>query len=212
MTFIRKISTSLSADAELLSHYKQTGETDTLAELFDRYIELVYAVCRKYLKDSEPAKDAVMDIFGQLPAKLQKHDVTNFRSWLFTVTKNHCLMQLRSVSGRRMVSPDEGLMQLQEEPHQYVVEEKEWQLEKMSECMNTLSPDQKRIIDLFYLQQKCYKDIAAMTGYAWDRVRSLVQNGRRNLKICMEQKKVAEENGIMKKIYHTKKIITKKDE
>lgn len=212
MTFIRKISTSLSADTELVSHYKQTGNADTLAELYDRYIELVYAVCRKYLKDSEPAKDAVMDIFGQLPGKLKKHDVTNFRSWLFTVAKNHCLMQLRSVSGRRTVILNEDIMQLQEEVHRDVVDEKEWQLEQMSECMKTLSPEQSRIIDLFYLQQKCYKDISEITGYEWDRVRSFVQNGRRNLKICMEQKKAAEENGVLKKIYQAKKIITKKDE
>jgi RNA polymerase sigma-70 factor (ECF subfamily) len=44
---------------------------------------------------------------------------------------------------------------------------------------------------LFYLEQKCYKDIADLTGYDLNKVKSAIQNGKRNLKICMERK----ENG-----------------
>lgn len=185
MAFIHNIS-SPAADTDLLLQFRQTGNIKLLGTLYDRYMELVYAVCLKYLKETEAAKDAVMEIFGQLGDKLNRHEVANFRSWLYTVAKNHCLMQLRSASKIKAVNFDESIMQLQVEMHLPDGNEKEWQLDQLTKCIETLSADQKQIIDLFYLQEKCYKEIAELSGFEWNRVRSLVQNGRRNLKICMD--------------------------
>ena len=158
-----------------------------LAELYQRYMDLAYAVAIKYLKDSEASKDAVMEVFEELIDKLKKHDVTNFRSWLYTLVKNHCLMKLRSGSRNKSVILDENGMQLREDLHQEDADEKEWQLQQMSDCMGRLASEQKMTIELFYLQQKCYKEITEITGLDWNRVRSLIQNGRRNLKICMDK-------------------------
>ena len=44
-----------------------------------------------------------------------------------------------------------------------------------------------KTIRLFYLENKCHNEITEMTGMDWNRVRSLIQNGRRNLKNCMEK-------------------------
>ena len=160
-----------------------------LAELYQRYMDLAYAVSLKYLKDTEAAKDAVMEVFEELIEKLKRHDVTNFRSWLYTLVKNHCLMKLRSASRNKSVNLDENNMQLREDLHQDD-DEKEWQLQHMSECIAKLVAEQKFTIELFYLQQKCYKEITEITGLEWNKVRSLIQNGRRNLKICMEKDEI----------------------
>jgi RNA polymerase sigma-70 factor (ECF subfamily) len=186
LAFIHNISPSTANDNDLVLQYRQTGDIKILGALYERYMELVYGVCLKYLKEPEAAKDAVMEIFGQLGDKLMRHEVANFRSWLYSVAKNHCLMQLRSASKTKAVNFDEGIMQLHTEMHPPEGNEKEWQLELLTKCLETLSADQKQIISLFYLQEKCYKEIAEMSGFEWNRVRSLVQNGRRNLKICMD--------------------------
>lgn len=187
MRFIRNISVDPSPDADLINRFRDDNNAHALATLFSRHMELVYAVCIKYLQDSERSKDAVMDIYEELTVKLHKHEVINFRSWLHTLARNHCLIKLRSSTARDTVNIDEDRMQFASDPHQEMVEEKEQQFVILSECLQKLPEEQKRAIDLFYLQQQCYKDISLVTGFEWNKVRSLVQNGRRNLKLCMEK-------------------------
>jgi RNA polymerase sigma-70 factor (ECF subfamily) len=190
MNFLKKISTSSASDLELLALYKQTADAAVLAELYQRYMDLLYAVCLKYLKEPETAKDAVMAIFEELIPKAGKHEVNNFKGWVYAVTRNHCLMQLRSGNPLPAKEIDEERMHLTEELHLNGVKEKEWQLNLMSTCLEGLSPDQKKTVELFYLQEKSYKTIAELSGFDHNKVRSLIQNGRRNLKICMEAKKM----------------------
>lgn len=176
--------------------YQQTGNLEVLGSLYQRYMDLVYGVCLKYLEDSENAKDAVMQVFEELVVKLQKHEVDNFKSWLYTLAKNYCLMQLRSRKNKKVISMDEQLVQNGEEMHLNGELQKEQQFTQLEACLQTLQEEQRKVVELFYLQQKCYNEITALTGMDWNKVRSLIQNGRRNLKICMEKKeKIA--SGIM---------------
>jgi RNA polymerase sigma-70 factor (ECF subfamily) len=188
LAFIRKISGESVEDKELISRFKTSGDVNIVATLYDRYIEMVYAVCIKYLQDNEGAKDAVMEVYAQLSQKLQKHEVLNFKSWLYTLAKNHCLMQLRSASNKKVVPIGENIMHFDHEMHQDGANEKEFRLTQLNDCVEALSAEQKSVIDLFYLQQRSYKEIADLQQMDWNKVRSLVQNGRRNLKICMESK------------------------
>ena len=150
-------------------------------------MELLYGVCFKYLKDSETAKDAVMQIFEELVQKLNKHEVDNFKSWLYTLAKNYCLMQLRTPKNMKTVEFKADIMQSEEEVHLNGIMSKEENFYKLERCMQTLSSEQKITVELFYLQNKCYKEIADTTGIEWNKVRSYIQNGRRNLKICMDK-------------------------
>jgi len=157
-----------------------------LAELYQRYMDLLYAVCLKYLKEPEASKDAVMMIFEDLVVKLSKHEVTYFKGWVYMVAKNHCLMQLRAKKQMPVVmEPD--FMQLAENVHLNGVFENEDNLKQLTNCIDTLSAEQKQSVQLFYLQEKSYKEIAAITDTEWNKVRSLIQNARRNLKICMDK-------------------------
>jgi RNA polymerase sigma-70 factor (ECF subfamily) len=175
-------------DQQLVAAYQQSADLTILATLYQRYLDLLYGVCLKYLGEPESAKDAVMDIFEELAQKLPKHEVTYFRGWLYTLAKNHCLMKLRSSSRLKVNSFDPDSMQTAEELHLQEGMEKEEQLGRLSKCIETLSADQRTIVELFYLQNKCYKEIETITSLSWNKVRSHIQNGRRNLKICMEQK------------------------
>lgn len=187
MLFIRNITPDSTEDLTLIEQFRSSGDMALLARVYERYMDLLFSVAVKYLKDTELAKDAVMDVFEDLAYKVRKHDITNFRSWLYTVMKNHCLMKLRS-DKTKAVSFESSFMQSAIEMHQQDADSNEWQLQHMSGCIETLAAEQKIAIQLFYLQEKCYKEIVELTGLDWNKVRSLVQNGRRNLKICMEKK------------------------
>lgn len=187
MSFIKNISNNSLSDKELVALYKESGDMAVLGELYQRYMELVYGVCLKYYKEPETAKDSVMLIFEELVTKLKKHEVDNFRGWLHQVAKNHCLMQLRTPKNMKTVEFKTELVQSEENVHLNGVLEKEENFNKLEHCLGTLSNEQRDTVKLFYLESKCYNEIVEITGLEWNQVRSLIQNGRRNLKICMEK-------------------------
>jgi RNA polymerase sigma factor (sigma-70 family) len=186
LAFVKKIL-SAENDQALVRQYKAGGNINTLGELYSRYMELVYGVCLKYMKEPEDAKDCVINIFEELIIKLKKYEVDNFKGWLYQLAKNHCLMKLRSKKGQPVIV-DMDIMHLQENIHHDGVMEKEQRLTTMEYCIEQLPGDQKQAIELFYLKEKCYKEIAETTNTDINKVRSFIQNGRRNLKICMEKK------------------------
>lgn len=184
---VRNIQKSPATDEELLLSFKQSNDQEMLAQLYLRYTDLVYGVCLKYLKDGETAKDAVMNIYQELLQKLAQHEVENFKSWLYVVTKNHCLMQLRKAQKTVTVEFQLAVMQSEDFSHLDDVLSKEQDFKKLEQCMERLPAAQKQSIQLFYLENKCYNEIVEQTGMEWNKIRSLIQNGRRNLKICMEK-------------------------
>ncbi len=187
MAFLKKISHNTLTDKELIALYKQSGDMPVLGELYQRYMELVYGVCLKYFKDPETAKDGVIHIFEELVAKLKKHEVDNFKGWLHQVAKNHCLMQLRTPKNLKTVEFRTEFVQNEDNVHLNGVLEREENFQKLEYCLGTLTSDQQQVIRLFYLEGKCYNEIVGITGQEWNYVRSCIQNGRRNLKICMDK-------------------------
>ena len=185
LALIKKIS-SAKNDQELVQEYKENGSMDVLGELYNRYMDLVYGVCLKYVKEPEEAKDCVISIFEELITKVKKYDIDNFKGWLYQLTKNHCLMKIRG-NKKIPVHVDADFMHLSENNHLDTVMEKEQHLNNMELCIEQLPDEQKKSIQLFYLEEKCYKDISEITNTDINKIRSFIQNGRRNLKICMEK-------------------------
>lgn len=174
-------------DTELVDRYKKEEDLSYLGELFARYQSLVYGVCLKYLKDRDEAKDAVMQLFEKLIQTLRVHEVENFKSWLYVTSRNHCLMQIRARKGKFTQEFSPEVMENQLLLHPEDEPELEENLTKLEKCIETLVNEQRDCVQLFYLQEKCYKDIAQSTGFDMNKVKSFIQNGKRNLKICMER-------------------------
>ena len=178
------------SDLDLVTRYKETSDNTLVGVLFQRYTRLAFAVCMKYLGDEEECKDAVMQVFEKLLTDLKKHEITNFKSWLHSVVKNHCLMHLRS--SKSQLTRDQELkkdmtavMESTYELHLLNGNDKEAQLERLQDGISQLNEGQKICIELFYLQEKCYQEIADMTGFNLNQVKSHIQNGKRNLKIFL---------------------------
>jgi RNA polymerase sigma factor (sigma-70 family) len=186
LSFLTSKNRSVTDDDTLVNRFRLTGDLHTLAELYERFMDLCYAVCLKYLQDSPKAQDAVMDIFYELSRSLPRHEVKNFRGWLYTVAKNHCLMKLRLEKNNISALDDGNFMQLADETHHEEDNDLESQIETMNRCIERLSNEQREAVELFYKQNKCYNEISSITGRDWNKVRSLIQNARRNLKICMK--------------------------
>ncbi|CAN5475420.1 sigma-70 family RNA polymerase sigma factor [soil metagenome] len=183
--FLRKANTE-KTDDELLRLYQTTHDLEWLSTLYLRYASMVYGVCLKYLKDRDESKDAVMQIHEKLIESLLQYSVLNFRSWLYVNARNHCLMQIRAKKGKQTEEISPFLMENGPEEHPDGEIELEENIKKLEKCIETLTREQQQCVRLFYLYEKCYKDIADETRFDLNQVKSYIQNGKRNLKICME--------------------------
>jgi RNA polymerase sigma-70 factor (ECF subfamily) len=175
-------------DEELLQRYKDTGLSDSLGQLYDRYILLVYGLCLKYLRDETEAQDAVMQLFEDLMTKVLRHEIQMFRTWLYSVVRNHCLQLLRSRERSPSIECHSGDMESNEILH--LLDETEAEDERMPalrECMKKLPENQRMSILRFFADEMSYADIAEATGYPLKSVKSYIQNGKRNLRICIAQ-------------------------
>jgi len=187
MSFFKKpVKPEDLTDEQLLNNYRATGDVAVLGKLYQQYMPLVFGVCLKYLKDEELSRDAVMSIFEELVTKVKQHDIKQFRSWLYVLSRNYCLMQLRA--GKRIMTVElDEFMEFNPALHPDE-NGREEALQALELCIEKLAPAQKQSVRLFYLDEKCYKDIADTTGYTMNEVKSYIQNGKRNLKICLERK------------------------
>ncbi|MCH5327460.1 MAG: sigma-70 family RNA polymerase sigma factor [Coprobacter sp.] len=185
--FLFRQRTASESDEELLRRYLRSGETEYFGILYDRYIPLVYGVCLKYLRSAEDAEDAVMQLFEELTVKVRQYEIDRFRTWLYSVVRNHCLQLLRREEREIPVDwaafpadSDEFLDLLGEEGD-------EEQLRALHHCLDRLPEEQRISIRAFFLAQKSYAEIADETGYVLKSVKSYIQNGKRNLKLCIEK-------------------------
>jgi RNA polymerase sigma-70 factor (ECF subfamily) len=186
--FQRKNYHKLSNE-ELLESYRVSADNEALGILYERHLELVFATCNRYLENEAASQDAVLDIYEQLTEKVKLHDIQNFESWLFILTKNHCLMQLRKRKSTIVIPIDDyGHLPAEENKSSEEHEEHELEIQSLQECINRLPEEQKRAISLFYLEEKSYKEVSDILNEDVTKVRSYIQNGRRNLKICMGSK------------------------
>ena len=184
------------SDEELVASYFKSGDQSLLGLLFERHVQTVYGVCLYYLRDKDQAKDAVMQIFENMSTSLRSSEVRNFKGWLSFVVRNFCINELRKLKNRHYV-PEHYLdfefqQPVLEEEERIAAVDEEMMLTHLQAALPQLKEKQRICVELFYLKGLSYEETASKTGYAVNEVKSYIQNGKRNLKICMEQNERSE--------------------
>lgn len=175
------------SDSELIERYRYSFDNSYIGELFQRYSHMLFGVCIKYMKDEERAKDVVMEVFEKVLTDLKRHKVENFRTWVYSVAKNQCLMILRKekrvqVRHEEYVHVTAEIMELGL-PEHLNRESQEETDRKLMLAIDNLKQEQQDCIKLFYFEKKSYDEIEEQTGFTYKQVKSYLQNGKRNLKI-----------------------------
>ncbi len=178
------------SDQELLDAYRENSDQKVLADLFSRYTHMIYGVCMKYLQNQDDAADAVMNIYEKLANEINKHKILKFSTWLYVLTKNHCFMELRSRKAEEKkhdfwIEDQQFFMEYEDLLHP--IDEIDLHTEQLRLCMEQLKREQRDCIELFYYKNKCYVEISEMLKIDEKKVKSYLQNGKRNLKICMDK-------------------------
>jgi len=176
------------ADSELLENFYNSKDNQWLGYLLQRYTLLLLGVCMKYLKNEEEAKDTVQQIFLKVITELQKYRVDYFKSWLYMIARNQCLMRLRDKQGKTPRELTDNLLLKEQDSNIAELAEKDVLLTAMEKALQELNGEQKTCVTLFYLQKKSYHEISDQTGLTLLQVKSHIQNGKRNLKLLVEKK------------------------
>ena len=177
------------SDQQLLENFYTDHNTEWLGILLPRYTLLLLGVCMKYLKNEEEAKDCVQQIFLKVITELQKYRVDYFKSWLYMVAKNHCLMKIRDKQGKTPVELTEKYMSAADEKVDLQnLQQDDHTLNLMTDALRELSKEQEQCVTLFYLEKKSYQEISDETGFTMMQVKSYIQNGKRNLRLLLEKK------------------------
>jgi len=173
------------SDEELLDLHKNESRSEYFAELYKRYIPLVYGLSLKYLENKDDAQDAVMDIYEEVSKKVFQYEIGNFHTWLYSVAKNHCFGKLRKGNKTVMLNIEQAVMENEDNFTLLDGDKSEEEEKALNFCLNELNKEQRKSIDLFYFENKSYADIVDVTGFALEKVKSYIQNGKRNLKNCI---------------------------
>ena len=184
-----KDSTVNIEDKELLEKYYCDGNNQWLGILLQRYTLLLLGVCMKYLKNEEEAKDSVQQIFMKAITEVNKYKIEYFKSWLYMVAKNYCLMKIRDSHGKIPIELNDNVAANHPDTDNlHELFDKDITLTYIEEGLLHLNEEQKQCVTLFYLQKQSYNQITAVTGFTTLQVKSFIQNGKRNLKIFVEKK------------------------
>lgn len=185
----RNIKYSDLSDSELLARFSATHDNELLGILLERYTLMLFGVCMKYFRNEEEAKDGVQQIFLKVIQELGKYKIEFFKSWVYMVAKNHCLMKLRNKHNFVAIEPgSEVLSEPGSEPDKGAMAAHEKTLDLLETGLQELNEEQKRCVTMFYLERKSYKQISDTTGYTMMQVKSYIQNGKRNLRNLVEEK------------------------
>jgi len=181
-----------ATDEELALNYFKTGDKEFVGLLFEKHVKTVFGVCLFYFRDKDIAKDAVMQIFEKLIIELKKTEVKNFKGWLSFVVRNYCISELRK--NKNKFHLPESYLDFEVNETSLEDEEKilglsdEEMIDHMQNCLVDLKENQKVCVELFYLKNQSYQQICDKTNFSLNEVKSFIQNGKRNLKLLIEQR------------------------
>ena len=181
-----------ATDEELALNYYKTGDKELVGLLFEKHVKTVFGVCLFYFRDKDVAKDAVMQIFEKLINELKRTEIKNFKGWLSFVVRNYCISEIRKNKNRYNLP--ESYLDFEIKETSFEEEEKilgvsdDDMIEHMQICLVDLKENQKVCLELFYLKAQSYQQIADKTKFSLNEVKSFIQNGKRNLKLLVEQR------------------------
>lgn len=178
------------SDQALIAQYKETRDNHCVGELYTRYTHLILATSKKYLTNNDEARDAAQDIFEELLTKLLVHEVSNFKSWLYSLVRNHCLMKIRKVKGITEVDVHDEKIEnsfMESPSFEHLEDGTLSEAEQIQRALGQLKEHQRLCVELFFLREMSYKEVSERTGFELSQVKSYIQNGKRNLQLILSK-------------------------
>lgn len=167
------------------------GDMDALRVLYERYAGFVYRVGMRFLGNEEDARDVVQSVFADLiDASRGFAGRSRVKSWLYRVTANRCLNQVKSARvSKRSAEPERELDRVEGPPSGVPAQEMERREERLRVrgAIAELPPRQRMALVLKHYEGLSYKEICKAMGCSRRSVESLLVRARRRLVELLEE-------------------------
>ncbi len=173
------------SDEDLIALYKRDQNKVIIGELYKRYGHLVFGVCLKILNNKLDSEDTTMQIFQSLGEKLVKYEIKYLKSWLYQVSQNECFMILRKSGKIREVEFNEQQNDTPEDEGAVDIDNECFE-KNLTQALEMLKEEHRLAIELFYNQEKSYVQISNEMLWDLKKVKSYIQNAKRNLKLFLQ--------------------------
>ena len=158
----------------------RAGDQQAMAELYDRYAKVVYAVALRVLQDAAAAEDVLQDVFLQLWRNPDAFDASrgSLSAWLAVIARHRSIDRLRK---RRPETDIEdcviaGGPDLRDETERTLV------IEKVRVVLAEMNPDQRKVLELAFFQGLTHTEIAEKTGEPLGTVKTRIRSGLQHLR------------------------------
>jgi RNA polymerase sigma-70 factor, ECF subfamily len=171
----------------------QRGDDAAFTELVEKYKQPVMNLAWRILRDPTEAEDLAQNVFVQAYKSAPRYRATaKFSTWLFTITRNLCLNEIRRRSRHPADSLDAGSTEAEDQPARQVEDPKaglpadallRQELEqKVGQALVELPEIQRTAILLCQRDELSYEEIAEVLGCSLSATKSLIHRGRETLK------------------------------
>ena len=175
-------------ESSLLLKYLKTNDLSYLLELYRPYMHLVYGLAFKYVKDPKQSQEIVYCIFKKLIKDIKRQEVRVFGNWLYNLSLDFC-KQWRD-RGRTESDQIVALGGSTQTPVEFYDDKDddsfEEEISSMEDEVMRIKSQQEKCSQLFFKEQRCFQEIADITGWEVSEIKYHVKNAKRKTNIYQD--------------------------
>jgi RNA polymerase sigma factor (sigma-70 family) len=177
---VHSIGMNRYTDEQLVRLYVDTQRNTFFEELYERYADKVYRKCLTFVKDQAKAEDFTHDIFLKLIVRIGTfRETSKFSTWLFSITYNYCMDQLRLTKKMAENELTETFDIVEESED---IEEIEMDAQRLRQVLENISPQERTILLMKYQDDFSIKDIADTFGLTESAVKMRLKRTKEKLR------------------------------
>lgn len=177
-------------DEKVILQHLKGGSREALSLLWQAHSANVLNLAFRMMKDRDEAEDILMDIFVQIPKKIQGFQGQSaLATWLYRLTVNACLMKLRAQKRHR---------ELEEEKLDVIIEEvlgkddaknEHFDAELLEMSLNALNAETRSMLWLKDAEDLDVKDLAEIYKMPEGTIKARLSRARHFVKNYLKERK-----------------------
>lgn len=174
-------------ELSLIKKYLKTTDLAYLLDLYRPYMHLVYGLANNFTGNPKQSQEIVYCIFKKLIKEVQQQEIRAFSGWLYHLSRRFCQQWLqRGRSEDDQIVAMGGSIQTPVTFYYEDDQDLEQEISHMEDEVKNTREQQERCSELFFNKQKCFQEIAYLTGLEISQIKRHLRNSKRRANIYQE--------------------------
>ncbi len=181
------------ADEDLIS-LVEASDAEAFATLYDRHSRAAFSLAYRMMGDRQAAEDLAQDAFLKVwrNASSYRAERGSVRTWILSIVHNRGIDQLRSLASRRRTQDRVEASAPRSQPSEAFAEAwRNSQRDQVREALDTLPPEQLKILELAYFSGYTHVEISKLLGLPLGTVKGRMRLGLKKIRDFFESRGAA---------------------